>query len=180
VKTILEDNGLLNTTLIQGGLKSQKDVDNFFHNQDAKLRQKQKECTERRHKKGPTPLNKTDAEIKQLAQQAKQERLAEKQKRKEALAKEAEKWASAKNAALRLHKKVYKSLLYDKRKKGKTVERQQEQELLGELKNFTHEIDDNVEEETQGFDEMVLEISKLRYHEPVMKNPKGTRIEDLE
>ncbi len=82
-----------------------KDVAYFFQNGDDLARQKMKASTERRHKKGPTALDKTKAEIKLLAQQkkeerlqehlqAKQMRLAKKKKRMEATV---EAWATAQN-----------------------------------------------------------------------------------
>ncbi len=147
-----------------------------------------KASAERRQKKKPHSLNKSKAEIKLLAQQAKEERLqkhlqakemrlAEQQKRMEAQAKEENETVFAEQAALRLHKKIYKKLLHGKRQKGKTKERQYEQELLRSLNdNFKHKLDDKVEEEPYWFNESVLEISKLRYHPPVLKYPKGTRI----
>ncbi len=188
VEKIVEDDSLLNITLKPGGFKSQKDVDHFFQNITGVARQKMKADAERRQKKEPHSLNKSKAEIKLLAQQAKEERLqkrlqakemrlAEQQKRMEAQAKEENETVFAEKAALRLHKKIYKKLLHGKRQKGKTKERQHEQELLRKLnENFEHKVDDKVEEEPYWFNESVLEISKLRYHPPVLKYPKGTRI----
>ncbi len=188
VEKILEDDSLLNITSKPGGFTSQKDVANFFQNITGVARQKMKADAERRQKKEPHSLNKSKAEIKLLAQQAKEERLqkrlqakemrlAEQQKRMEAQAKEENETVFAEQAALRLHKKIYKKLLHGKRQKGKTKERQHEQELLRNLnKNFEHKVDDKVEEEPYWFNESVLEISKLRYHPPVLKYPKGTRI----
>ncbi len=182
VKKILEDDSLLNITSKPGGFTSQKDVTHFFQNQAAVARQKMKADAERRQKKEPHSLNKSKAEIKLLAQQAKEERLqkrlqakemrlAEQQKRMEAQAKDVNETVFAQNAALRLHKKIYKKLLHGKRQKGKTKERQHEQELLRNLnKNFEHKVDDKVEEESYWFNDSVLEISKLRFHAPVFKN----------
>ena len=185
-KKIYEDDTILKSPIIQGLMKSQKDVTTFFQREAALERKKAEDSAERRRTKGDRNLNKTPEEIRHLAKLAKETRLAEARKRIEAkeelemertkaLEKEEEEKRRSQGAAFRLHKKIYKSLTNNTRRKGKTVDRKVEQELLRNL-NDNFKIDDKDEEEPHEVDENAidspLEIYKLRYHKAEFQKKK--------
>jgi hypothetical protein len=63
----MDDNSILNIPVVPGPMRTQKDVDIFFHKQFALQRQKVKESEEKRKNRGSRDLNKTAEELKQLA-----------------------------------------------------------------------------------------------------------------
>ena len=105
----------------------------------------------------------TTEEIKLLAQQAKDKRREDKEERKKAIDKEIKAKKFAESAAKRIHKKVYKTFLDTKRKRGKSVDRQHNDKFLKKLMAFIPNNQKNVKP-TPGSE---LEIDRLRYHPAV-------------
>jgi hypothetical protein len=161
-KKSMDDDSILNIPVVQGRMKSQKEVDIFFHQQEALQRQKQNESADRRRNKRARDKMTTE-EIKLLAQQAKDKRREDKEEKKKAIDKEIKAKRFAEAAAQRIHKKIYKTFLDTKRKKGKSVDRQHNQNVLKELDGFFPNSQGNVKPH-QGSE---LEIDRLRYHPAV-------------